>query len=72
MATAKNTYVRIELSEAVIARLLARGEVCAADFRCLDCHAKNCLWRLALKSCRSTPPSKSNDGLCRRCGHHRR
>ena len=52
MATTRNNYVRVELSEATIARLLARGELCAADFRCPDGRAKRCLWRLVLESCR--------------------
>lgn len=70
MAAAKRNYVRVELTEETIARLLARGEVCAADFRCLDCRAKNCLWRLVLSSCHSDP-GHCDRRLCRRCGQHR-
>ena len=53
MAMANHNYVRVELSEATIARLLASGLLCAAEINCLDCNAKDCIWRLALESCRS-------------------
>jgi hypothetical protein len=46
-------YVRIEVSKKTMIRLLATGEVCAADLRCLDCAAKRCLMRLMLQSCRT-------------------
>lgn len=52
MDMVKHKYVRVELSEATIARLLASGLLCAAEINCLDCEAKDCIWRLALESCR--------------------
>jgi hypothetical protein len=45
----KSLYV--EISEGTLKRLLAANHVCAADFRCLDCNSKHCLWRLCLESC---------------------
>lgn len=51
MNTVGRRNVRIEIAEDTIARLLAQGQVCAADLRCLDCKSKECLWRLCLESC---------------------
>lgn len=46
--------VRLEMSEKTLKSLLTAGQVCAADFRCLDCKSKQCLWRLCLESCIAT------------------
>jgi hypothetical protein len=43
--------VRVEIPEETMARLLDKGQACAADFRCLDYISKKCLWRLCLESC---------------------
>jgi hypothetical protein len=51
MVSADRKRVRVEITEETLTRLLAKGHVCAADFRCLDCKSKQCLWRLCLKSC---------------------
>jgi hypothetical protein len=51
MANAGLKTVRLEMSEDMLRRLLTAGQVCAADFRCLDCESKDCLWRLCLESC---------------------
>ena len=46
--------LRLELSAATVLRLLTRGELCAADLRCLDCASKDCVWRLLLLSAERT------------------
>jgi hypothetical protein len=51
MTSAERKSVRVEISEKTLLRLLAGGQVCAADFQCLDCHSKKCLWRQCLESC---------------------
>jgi hypothetical protein len=51
MANTATKRVRLEMSEDMLRRLLTAGQVCAADFRCLDCESKQCLWRLCLESC---------------------
>jgi hypothetical protein len=47
-----NNRVRVEVTEATLLRLLTGGHACAADFHCLDCESKKCLWRLCLQSCK--------------------
>ena len=56
MINEKKTNIRVEMSADTIARLLAEGRVCAAEFRCLDCRSKQCLWRLCLESCANYVP----------------
>jgi len=51
MANAQEKMVRLEMSEKTLKCLLTAGQVCAADFHCLDCESKQCLWRLCLESC---------------------
>jgi hypothetical protein len=51
MQASRNNQIRVEIAEETLLRLLAGGQVCAADFRCLDCKSKQCLWNLCLKSC---------------------
>ena len=51
MADLDKDSVRVEISTATVSRLLVEGQVCAAEFRCLDCRSKQCLWRLCLQSC---------------------
>ena len=46
-----NQGVRVEMHEDMLKRLLAAGQVCAADFRCLDGESKQRLWRLCLECC---------------------
>jgi hypothetical protein len=56
--------VRLEMSETTLRSLLTAGQVCAADFRCLDCESKKCLWRLCLESCVITVPDcRGGDSL---------
>lgn len=73
MAVALKKNIRIEMSAETITRLLAQGQVCAAEIRCLDCRSKECLWRLCLETCarkmgnsqRGYPVDRS---FCRVCG----
>ena len=51
MAAVGKRKVRVEVNEETLNRLLSSGQVCAAEFRCLDCKSKECLWHLCLKSC---------------------
>lgn len=65
--------VRVEVSDQLLKRLLRAGQVCAADFRCLDGESKHCLWRLCLESCAANlNPCRENDleqiACCRSCG----
>jgi hypothetical protein len=46
-----NHYLRVEITAARLLHLLAGGQVCAADFRCLDCESEQCLRRLCIQSC---------------------
>jgi hypothetical protein len=43
--------VRLEISAAILTRLLAQGHLRAADLRCLDCDSMHCLRRSCLQSC---------------------
>ncbi|MFP3912529.1 MAG: hypothetical protein ACLFUT_10685 [Desulfobacteraceae bacterium] len=45
------TTLRLEVNENMMKHLLTTGQVCAADFRCLDGESKQSLWRLCLESC---------------------
>jgi hypothetical protein len=45
------TNLRVEVSKTTLARLLKAGQVCAADFQCLDYKSKQGLWRLCLDNC---------------------
>ena len=72
MATAGRKRVRVEVTEETLNRLLTRGQVCAADFRCLDCKSKKCLWQLCLKSCTARVMVDKQDrtvrsDFCRAC-----
>ena len=57
MANVEKTSVRVEITEKTLVRLLSSGQVCVADFYCLDCKSKQCLWRLCLESCVAGRPS---------------
>lgn len=50
-AATASDYLRLEVSVETLSRLLASGQLCAADFRCLDCESKQCVWRLLLMNC---------------------
>ena len=51
MASTAEKRVRLEMSENTLRSLLTSEQVCAADFHCLDCESKQCLWRLCLECC---------------------
>jgi hypothetical protein len=56
----ENQHLRVEITAATLLPLLAGGQVCAADFRCLDCESKQCLRRLCMQSC--APPLQKRNG----------
>jgi hypothetical protein len=65
--------LRLEFSAETLLRLLANGQLSAADLRCLDCESKHCLWRLLLMSCAKTiNPGTACNGCCAECGSPRR
>ena len=67
-----NGCLRLELSAETLLRLLASGELCVADFRCLDCESKQCVWRLLLMSSEKTLNAGTGcNGRCRECGRSR-
>jgi hypothetical protein len=73
MADSSAKRLRLEMSEEMLSRLLTIGQVCAADFRCLDCESKQCLWRLCLESCATNVTcgmgtQSGHNGWCRVCG----
>ncbi|ABV87532.1 hypothetical protein [Shewanella pealeana] len=43
--------LNISISEAKIAQLIQQGQLCAADFKCLDSETKQAVWQLCLWSC---------------------
>jgi hypothetical protein len=53
MAIVGEQWVRVHVDAKTLNRLIAAGQVCAADFRCLDCESKQCIWRLCLTNCAS-------------------
>ncbi len=61
--------VRMELSASTLGCLLAAGHLCAADFRCLDCESKNCVWRICLMNCMKQGDGRGEDACpCENCG----
>ena len=61
--------LRLEIGAETLLRLMASGQLCAADFRCLDCESKHCVWRLLLMSCKKTLHTDSGcGGRCSECG----
>ncbi|BBO70023.1 hypothetical protein DSCA_39530 [Desulfosarcina alkanivorans] len=54
MEAAEDKHIRVEIGEKTLLRLLAGGQVCAADLNCLDCDSKKRLCRLCLQSCADT------------------
>ncbi|KAA3625455.1 MAG: hypothetical protein DWQ08_09355 [Proteobacteria bacterium] len=43
--------IRLEIDREKLYALLRDRQLCAADFRCLDCDTRDCVWRLALNAC---------------------
>ncbi len=62
--TSDNDCMRLELSSQTLRRLLTSGQLCAADFRCLDCTTKHCVWRLMASRCTH---SLGCEGCCAQC-----
>ena len=45
--------ISVEIHRDKLLELLRARHLCAADITCLDCDAKDCVWRLALAACGS-------------------
>jgi len=43
--------VQIEIGIDKLESLFNKGQLCATDFRCLNCESKKCIWDLCLASC---------------------
>ena len=43
--------VQLEISIEKLESLFDRGELCAAEVRCLNCESKKLIWDLCLRSC---------------------
>ena len=76
MATNGWKKIRVEVSEEKLKTLLRAGQVCAADFNCLDCESKQRLCRLCLESCKGVCPAvmfpeSAHDAFCRVCNNRR-
>ena len=62
-------WVRLELTVEVVARLLEQKQLCVADFRCLDCESKSCVWRMCLMNCAKNIKTEADTGCpCQGCG----
>jgi len=62
-------FVRVELTASTLGCLMAAGHLCAADFRCLDCESKNCVWRMCLMNCIKQGKTRwENACPCGSCG----
>ena len=67
MAAAGKRKMRVEVTEETLNRLLSAGQACAAEFRCLDCKSKECLWHLCLISCTNNLKPAVEDGSTMNC-----
>ena len=47
----KTELIRLEIHTDKLRQLLNTGALCAADFRCLDCKSKQCIWQICLAGC---------------------
>lgn len=56
----KNNVLHIEICSKKIYTLLAQGQICAADIRCLDVNSKQCLNKLCLKTCLYRTPKPNS------------
>ncbi|TRY15020.1 hypothetical protein FN961_06815 [Shewanella hanedai] len=66
----RDSQVNLSISADKLAKLIQSGELCAADFRCLDQDSKHTVWQLCLlccsqrvgcvKSCSQTCPQSVN------------
>ena len=51
MSGENQDVVQIEIGIEKLESLFNKGEVCATDFRCMNCESKKCIWNLCLTSC---------------------
>jgi len=49
--TRAGNWVRVEVKEEVLERLIRGGQLCLADIFCPEGVSKKCLWRLCLRCC---------------------
>ncbi len=61
----RNGWMRLELSRQTLQRLLSSGQLSAAEFRCLDCETKQCVWKIVAIHCAR---NLRCGGGCARCG----
>ncbi|PIE82752.1 MAG: hypothetical protein CSA09_05540 [Candidatus Contendobacter odensis] len=47
----KIDFVQLEIKIEKLKTLFSKGELCAAEFRCLNCESKKCVWDLCLSTC---------------------
>ncbi len=55
----KTELIRLEINANKLRQLLNTGALCAADFRCLDCKSKQCIWQICLAGCIHLESKKS-------------
>ncbi|MCE9687354.1 hypothetical protein LZP73_14265 [Shewanella sp. AS16] len=55
------TRINLSIAADTLARLIAQGHLCAADFGCLDAGSKHQVWQMCLNHCRQL-------GACDLCG----
>lgn len=68
----KTEQVRLEIDADRLRRLLKMGALCAADFHCLDCESKQCVWRLLLMNCEKNLNAETGcNSRCSECGRPR-
>lgn len=51
MSSENQDVVQIEIEVEKLELLFNKGELCAYDFRCLNCKSKKYIWSLCLTSC---------------------
>ena len=47
----QHELIQLEISLEKVEALFSKGELCAADIRCLNCRSKKCIWNVCLTSC---------------------
>lgn len=67
LASKGQRYLDLRFSEQTVLRLLLDEQLCAADFCCLDCQSKECLWRLMLMSCKEKVAGTACAGCIKQC-----
>ena len=64
MQTSADENVRLEISAAILTRLLAQGHLKVSELRCLDCDSMHCLVRTCLRRCAWNTPCRRKNGIC--------